>query len=70
MSGWDAYINALRGDGSVITGAAIYGQAAQPGMWAASSTSVITADEIKTAYSALTNQATFDSLSAHGKIKI
>ena len=28
MSGWDAYINALRGDGSVINGAAIYGQVA------------------------------------------
>jgi len=26
MSGWDAYVNALRGDGSVINGAAIYGQ--------------------------------------------
>ena len=30
MSGWDAYINALRGDGSVINGAAIYGQVTTP----------------------------------------
>lgn len=30
MSGWDAYIAALLGDKSVMTGAAIYGQSGQP----------------------------------------
>ena len=29
MSGWDAYVAALMGDKSVITGAAIYGQSGQ-----------------------------------------
>ena len=66
MSGWDAYINALRGDGKVITGAAIYGQAATPTLWAASSASFIQPAEVGILHKGLTNQAVFDQLSASG----
>jgi len=66
MSGWDAYINALRGDGKVITGAAIYGQGATPGLWAASSATFIQADEIKTLSTGLSSQSAFDNLSGTG----
>lgn len=66
MSGWDAYINALKGDGKVITGAAIYGQGAAPGLWAASSASFIVAAEIKDLAEGLVNQGKFDALSGTG----
>lgn len=66
MSGWDAYINALRGDGKVITGAAIYGQGATPGLWAASSASFIQPAEVAILAKGLANQATFDQLSGTG----
>jgi hypothetical protein len=66
MSGWDAYINALKGDGKVITGAAIYGQGAAPALWAASSSGFIQAPEIATLSSSLTNQTAFDNLSGTG----
>lgn len=48
MSGWDAYINALKGDGSVITGAAIFGQSEPPALWAASSATFISGEEVAT----------------------
>jgi len=66
MSGWDAYINALRGDGKVITGAAIYGQGATPALWAASSSSFIQPAEITALSGALTNQGAFDGMSGTG----
>ncbi len=66
MSGWDAYINALRGDGSVITGAAIYGQGKPPALWAASSTTFIKAEEAAGLANALSDQKAFDSLPANG----
>jgi len=66
MSGWDAYINALRGDGSVITGAGIYGAAAQPSLWAASSNSLVSADELKSLYNALTNESAYNAAPASG----
>jgi len=66
MSGWDAYINALRGDGSVITGAAIYGQGKPPALWAASSATFIKAEEVQTLATALSDQKAFDNLPANG----
>jgi len=70
MSGWDAYINALRGDGKVITGAAIYGQPASaggnPSLWAASSATFIGPEEIKCLANGLKDQSTFDGLSGTG----
>jgi hypothetical protein len=66
MSGWDAYINALKGDGKVITGAAIYGQGSAPALWAASSAGFIQAPEIAALSSGLTNQLAFDSMSGGG----
>ena len=66
MSGWDAYINALRGDGSVINGAAIYGQAATPALWAASSNSFLKPEEITAIYKGISDQATFDAQAASG----
>jgi len=66
MSGWDAYINALKGDGKVITGAAIYGQGAAPALWAASSASFIAAPEVAALSQGLTNQSAFDGMSGTG----
>jgi len=66
MSGWDAYINALRGDGSVINGAAIYGQGAAPALWAASSASFVKPEEIAAISKGLTDQGTYDAQAASG----
>jgi len=66
MSGWDAYINALRGDGSVINGAAIYGQGATPALWAASSSTFLKPEEIAAISKGITDQATFDAQAAGG----
>ena len=66
MSGWDAYINALRGDGTMINGAAIYGQAAAPAVWAASSASFLKPEEIVAIYKGISDQATFDAQAASG----
>jgi len=66
MSGWDAYINALLGDKSVVTAAAIYGQGAAPGLWASSSASFISAEEVKAVSAGLTNQATFEAQAGSG----
>jgi len=66
MSGWDAYINALRGDGKVITGAAIYGQGAAPALWAASSASFIQGPEISALSRGLTNETEFNNMSGTG----
>jgi len=66
MSGWDAYINALKGDGKVITGAAIYGQGAAPALWAASSASFIQAAEVKALADGLSQQSAFDGMSGTG----
>jgi len=66
MSGWDAYINLLRGDGTVINGAAIYGQGASPALWAASSSNFLKPEEIAAISKGITDQATFDSQAAGG----
>jgi len=70
MSGWDAYINALKGDGKVITGAAIYGQPASagaaPGLWAASSAAFIQGAEVSALASGLVQQSAFDTMSGTG----
>lgn len=66
MSGWDAYINALRGDGSVINGAAIYGQGPAPQLWAASSAQFLKPEEIAAIAKGSTDQATFDQQAATG----
>jgi len=66
MSGWDAYIAALLGDKSVMTGAAIYGQGDTPGLWAASSASFIQPAEVLAIYKGIKNQTDFDALSASG----
>lgn len=66
MSGWDAYINALKGDGKVITGAAIYGQGATPALWAASSSSFIAPAEILALHNGLTKETDFNNLSGTG----
>lgn len=66
MSGWDAYVNALLGDRSVMTGAAIYGLGTPVGLWAASSASYITQDEVQALHDALNNQSKFDELSSVG----
>jgi len=66
MSGWDAYINALRGDGSVINGAAIYGQGATPALWAASSSSFLKPEEVVAIFKGISDQATFDQQAAAG----
>jgi len=66
MSGWDAYVNALRGDGSVINGAAIYGQGDKPALWASSSSSFIKPEEIAAISKGISDQATFDTQSSGG----
>jgi len=66
MSGWDAYINALRGDGSLINGAAIYGQGEKPALWAASSSTFIQPAEIAAISKGLTDQATYDQQAGSG----
>lgn len=66
MSGWDAYINALRGDGKVITGAAIYGQGPAPALWAASNATFIGAPEIAALSKGLTVEAEFNNMSGTG----
>jgi hypothetical protein len=65
MSGWDAYVNALLGDKSVMTGAAIYGQGATPALWA-SSPGFIQAAEIAAIASGLASEAKFNELSGTG----
>jgi len=65
MSGWDAYIKALKGDGSVITGAAIYGQGATPALWA-SSPGFVKADEIAQLHKGLSSESHFNEMSASG----
>jgi len=66
MSGWDAYINALRGDGQVINGAAIYGQGATPALWAASSSSFLKPEEVVAIHKGISDQATFDAQAVSG----
>jgi len=68
MSGWDAYINALRGDGSVINGAAIYGQGPPVALWAASSATFLQPKEIDKLKEGIVDQATFDAQSSSGFI--
>jgi hypothetical protein len=65
MSGWDAYVNALMGDKSVIQGAAIYGKGATPGLWA-SSPSFIKSEEIAALSKALTDEKSFNEMSSTG----
>jgi len=67
MSGWDAYINALKGDQSVIQECAIYGQAAAPALWATSS-QFVKAPEIAAISKGLTDKDTFDAQSGSGFI--
>jgi len=66
MSGWDAYIAALLGDKSVMTGGAIYGQDAAPALWASSSASFIKPEEVAALYKGIKNQADFDAMSGTG----
>ena len=66
MSGWDAYVNALLGDRSVMSGAAIYGQGSPAGLWAASSASYITQDEVQVLNDALLDNSKFDALPQTG----
>lgn len=66
MSGWDAYVNALMGDKSVIQGAAIYGQGANPALWAASSANFIKSEEIAALSKALTDEKSFNEMSSTG----
>jgi len=65
MSGWDAYVNALLGDKSVMQGAAIYGQGAAPALWA-SSPGFILAPEVLAIAQGLTNEGKFNELSGCG----
>jgi len=66
MSGWDAYIKALLGDGKVMTGAAIYGQGATPALWASSSASYVGGPEVLALSQGLTMQPKFDEMSGTG----
>jgi len=72
MSGWDAYVKALIGDASLITGAAIYGRPAgnnhstAPGLWATSGATFISAEEIFALSGALHNAEKFNSMSGTG----
>jgi len=68
MSGWDAYITALVGDKSTITGGAIYGQGAggAPALWAASSANFINPDEILALDQGMSHEAKFNELSGTG----
>ena len=65
MSGWDAYVKALTGNGQ-ITGAAIYGQGKPPALWAASSASFVKAEEVTALNTALADSKAFDALSGTG----
>lgn len=65
MSGWDAYINALKGDGSVVTEGAIYGQGSPVALWATSS-NFLTQDEANKLGSALANESAFNDMSGTG----
>uniref|UniRef100_A0A1J3CV41 Profilin n=1 Tax=Noccaea caerulescens TaxID=107243 RepID=A0A1J3CV41_NOCCA len=65
MSGWDAYVKALTGNGQ-ITGAAIYGQGKPPALWAASSANFIKADEVAALNLGLSDQKAFDAMAGTG----
>jgi len=65
MSGWDAYVNALLGDKSVMTGAAIYGQGATPAVWATSA-NFIKAEEILALSKGLASEQSFNDLNGTG----
>jgi len=71
MSGWEAYVNALLGDGTVMTGAAIYGAADEEtktpcSLWAASSAHYIAQSEVQQLFDALKKQPKFDEMSSTG----
>ena len=62
---WAAYVNALVGDRSSITGGAIYGKAIVPVLWA-ETPNFISKEEVKTLVAALTDEAKFNELSGQG----
>jgi len=67
LSGWDAYVVAMLGDKSVMTGGAIYGHGDPPALWAASSANFISVEEVAALHKAIKDEnGAFNQLSMTG----